>query len=545
MVGSNHPSCIDMLIIGSGPVGLTAAIEAARMGLSYRIIERKSKRHTNDSRALLLHPRLVELLEVHPTFISGLNDRATKIPCISIELIEAKTTITIGMEKQRFGDTEYPGLNSLPQYQTEECLEHVLNASGGKVEYGVAFEGLTQTAAGDGEVSVKVSTLASTGEKEEITAKYVVGADGGRSKVRESVGISLERISSSVYFVVGDIKLTDDSPNTKLPGVSVMLTKDGPVAMFPLPDNNIRLVMQAPPNTTAKNTTLDKEYLEKQLLEMTGKEFKVEIGEWMTIFEITHGVSNSYRKDHVFLVGDAAHIHSPVGGQGMNYGMWDAVSLLSKIAWAERVHNEHPDATEAIEEILASYVSERHSMGQKLVSGVKIATWVATTTNRYLQTFRNFMMRNLVSYVEKDIMRTVGQLDLAYKPSYSQFILPVPTSSWLFKSKDYICHPGQRLPNLIIENGSRLYKQVDRVRYTYICVNLTNPPATADNCIHIAPQKEQISIPAISGETLASPQTILVRPDLYVAAVELGHDSFEKLEAAVKNVFGAECYAAM
>lgn len=534
-----------MLIIGSGPVGLTAAIEAHRHGLSYRIIERKAKRHTNDSRALVLHPRMLELLEVHPTIISDVNDRATKLPWISIEQIEAKKTITIGLEKQRFGDTEYPGLSILPQYQTEKCLENVLNNGGGKVEYGVTFEGLTQTITEDGEVSVKVSTLASNGEKEEIIVKYVVGADGGRSKVRESVDISLDRMSSSVFFVVGDIKLTEGSHNTKLPGGSVMLTKDGPVLMVPLSVNYVRLVMQAPTNTSKENTTLDKEYLEKQLLEMTGKEFKVEIGEWMTIFEITHGVSNAFRKDHVFLVGDAAHIHSPVGGQGMNYGIWDAVTLVSKIAWAERVHKEHPKATEAFEEILASYATERRSMGQQMVTGVKIATEVLTTTNRYLQTFRDFMMRNLVSYVEKDMMRTTGQLDIAYKPSYSQFILPVPTSSWLFKSNDYICYPGQRLPNLMIDNGSRLYKQVGRVRYTYVCVNLKNPPATSDNCIHISPLKEQTSIPAISADTLASPQTILVRPDLYVAAVELGHDSFEKLEAAVKNIFGSECYAAM
>jgi len=109
-------------------------------------------------------------------------------------------------------------------------------------------------------------------------------------------------------------------------------------------------------------------------------------------------------------------------------------------------------------------------------------------------------------------------------------------------TKRFICHPGQRLPNLTLDDGSKLYKKVDRVRYTWICVNLSTPLDAADRCIRITPAKEQTSIPAISEETLTRAQAILVRPDLFVAAVD---DSFEKLSATVKNVFGAESYASM
>jgi len=273
---------------------------------------------------------------------------------------------------------------------------------------------------------------------------------------------------------------------------------------------------------------------------MTGKQFTLELGEWQTIFEVTHGVSDAYRNGRVFLAGDAAHVHSPIGGQGMNYGIWDAITLVSKIAWAERVLADHPEAKDAAEEILASYAEERHSMGRELVSKVKLATSIVTTRNSYLQKFRNALMQTVVPFVDKDMMRTAGQLDLAYKPSYSRFILPAPT--YWFSSKSYICQPGQRLPNLVLEDGSKLYKQIDRVRHTWICINVMEPTDAVERCIRVTPAKEQTSVPAISKETLASPQAILVRPDLFVAAVD---DSFEKLESAVKSIFGEQCFGAI
>jgi hypothetical protein len=152
------------------------------------------------------------------------------------------------------------------------------------------------------------------------------------------------------------------------------------------------------------------------------------------------------------------------------------------------------------------------------------------------------VIRNIFPYVKQDIWRKAGQLDLAYKPSYSRFILPAPTS-W-FRSNHFIGCPGHRMPNILLEDGSKLYKQIDRVRYTWISINVATPSATPDRHIYITPAqaKEQTSVPTISDDTLAKPQAILVRPDLFVAAV---NDSFAELEAAAKNVFGMECYATM
>lgn len=313
--------------------------------------------------------------------------------------------------------------------------------------------------------------------------------------------------------------------------------------MLPLGSTGeVRLFMQIPDDLTSDNTTLDKAFFEQRIVAMTGKQFDVELSEWQSMFEVTHGVSNAYRKGRVFLSGDAAHVHSPIGGQGMNYGIWDAVTLVSKISWAERVLKEHPEATVAADAILGSYDKERHSMGEELISRVSFATNIVTTRHRPLQRIRNFAMRHILSFFKQDIMRNAGQLDLAYKPSYSHFILPVP-GSW-FWPKNFIAQPGHRVPNIVLEDGSKLYKQIDRVHHTWICINIQAPPTTSDHHIYITPskQKEQTSVPAISDETLARPQAILVRPDLFVAAVD---DSVEALHVAVKHVYGVECFTAM
>jgi 2-polyprenyl-6-methoxyphenol hydroxylase-like FAD-dependent oxidoreductase len=129
MVASN-PS-IDLIIVGGGPVGLTAAIEAQRLGLSYRIIERKEKRRSNDSRAVVLHPRMLELLQTNTGFIQSISERAEKLPVANIEFVNDKKTISILNSEQNYGDTEYPSLYFLPQYLTEKSLEETLAKGGG------------------------------------------------------------------------------------------------------------------------------------------------------------------------------------------------------------------------------------------------------------------------------------------------------------------------------------------------------------------------------------------------------------------------------
>jgi len=235
-------------------------------------------------------------------------------------LIQSGVTLSVPVADSKMGDTEFPKLYLHPQYYTEKYLEECLRGDGGRaVEYGAVFEGLVES--DDGRVITATVRRGGTrdgqgGKVEEITAKYVVAADGARSKVREAVGIQLHRTQAESAFVVADLKLSGaESPCRKLPGVHVMLTKDGMFLLLPLPDEVLRAYFQVPAGTKKEDLVLNESFFEQQLKDMCGIECKVELGPWQTVFDITYGVSEAYRKRHVFLAGDAAHVHSPIGGQ--------------------------------------------------------------------------------------------------------------------------------------------------------------------------------------------------------------------------------------
>jgi len=510
---------IDVLIIGSGPVGLTAAVEAKRLGLSARIIERKAERSSHDSRALVVQSRVLELLEPMGSVVDKIVDRSFQGGEMQI-CFSKDNVVTVSLDGGNWGDTKYPFPCFLPQYDTEKSLEEELNAGERSVEYGTSLEALKQ----DDETGTRVvrSTLRrADGTEEIVESKYVVGCDGGRSKTREQLGIDLKRSESGIYFVVADVKMIGDAPfQDKNVRLRLFPRTTGTGALFSLPgENEYRILFQAPKGVTDKSgIALDKEFFENLLRERTEMDCELEMGAWQTMFEVTHGIASSFSKGRVFLAGDACHVHSPVGGQGMNYGMQDAINLLWKLAWAERAAARDPPAKESVDFILSTYGDERHAVGMALIQVVDIATLVVTTRNWFLQLCRNFIMHNVLPVMSKDGVRTMGQLDLKYDPGCSKII--VEKGFW----DRFICKPGERLPNLRLKDGSLLHSHVDRVRHTWIFLNMEALSSSLGGmtAISVIPvdEKEQTSAPVISQSTLMRPQVLLVRPDLWVAGCD-------------------------
>merc|ERR1712227_437711 len=201
---------------------------------------------------------------------------------------------------------------------------------------------------------------------------------GGRSKTRELAGIEMNRHVSDAHFVVADIALKGNPPlRSRGDGKCIHVFPSGQGMNVFLPiagKNSYRFFAQAPKGITSKDqVTLDVTFLEKFLKERTGLDFSVELlGSWNTIFKVTHGISDSHVRGNVILVGDASHVHSPVGGQGMNLGMQDAMNLLWKLAWAKRVEEEGGDK-------------------------VEIGTRILTTRNPIVQAIRNFAMKTFLT----------------------------------------------------------------------------------------------------------------------------------------------------
>jgi NADPH-dependent dioxygenase len=427
-----------------------------------------------------------------------------------------------------WGDTNYPNLHILPQYETERILEGAFNDDGGHVEYGVSLEDLAQS-----DDNLVTTTLRNTTDEttETVKSKFVIGADGGRSKTRDLIGIKIDRHQSDAYFIVADIVFKNEPAEFqgKQKNMHLFPSKKGVAVLLPLPKQNaFRLLAHAPLGITSKDElNLDENFFEQLLLERTGIQFEVGLGPWQTIFEMTHGSSESFRIKNVMLAGDASHIHSPVGGQGMNLGIQDAMNLLWKLAWVKRISEATPteegqeteeEVASTIETILSSYNSERQSLVQALVKRVEFATKMIATRNPVLQSIRSMAIRIVLSSnIMKNGFRNLGQLEMHFSPESSPIIIENQT-----KKATFICDPGQRLPNIRLDDDSHLHSHIDRVRYTWLFLN-TNTTKSSGSWKVVqaipAPSDKQVSIPSISEKTLAAQQVLLVRPDQFLAAV--------------------------
>ena len=527
-------------------VGLTAAVEAKRLGLSVRIIERKRNRSSHDSRALVVHPRVMELLETiqDGALTKEIEKTAFDLQGVTIYLKklfprwlqntddgddDTFVRLNIDVKQTIWGDTDYRNEYFLPQYKTERILEDAFNADGGQVEYGISLENLTQH---DNLVTTTLHN-ANGNSTVTLTSKWVLGADGGRSKTRNLVGIKLNRIPSNLYFIVADVVFKGRPPLVDRPsgkGGHIFSSQKGVVALLPLSvENSYRLVAKAPEGVTnADQVNLDEEFFEQFLLDRTARKFEVEVGPWRTIFHVTHGSSDFYRNRNVMLAGDAAHVHSPIGGQGMNLGIQDANNVLWKLAWAKRIleaaSNEEEQAqADACEEIiLDSYHSERHALGQELVRSVEIATKLLNSKNRFVQFIRDIYIRiALQTGQAKNNFRKAGQLEMAYTPDSSSIIIESKIK------KRCIVSPGHRVPNIRLEDGSRLHSHIDRIRHTWVFLNSTGSSSTPSQeasgakVVSVIPSKigDQVSVPKISKSAFEAQQVLLVRPDQFVAAV--------------------------
>jgi len=613
---------VDLLVVGAGPVGLAAALEARRLGLTCRVVDRLPRRNDKDSRAVVVHARVLELLatatsegppntatdstakndndnDKHGSVVSRILQQSFRPDAVAFhfdegDFVEARPHHDGGVVA--WGDTEFPFLTFLPQHDTERVLETALNERYGlRVEYGTALVDLEQQQEPENGCSYVISTLvrsASDGngdgadqqqqqqQRSTVRSRYVLGADGGRSRTRDLVGtIRMDRSHSGTYFYVADVTLGDPVPAALLlllrggkdadadaKALHVFAAhRDGVLVLLPLPGKNeFRIFSRARDGVTPRTTTkaeMNESFYEELLKERTGgTDFRVSrLGDWNALFEITHGVSDSFRRGNVFLAGDAAHVHSPVGGQGMNYGIQDAVNLAWKLAWAERIRRRQQNSSSSgrnggdgnnekdIDAILNTYETERHAMGEQLISTVQPATVLVTTQSRLLQFLRNAAVRFAfwMRLPQRIGFRAVGQLDLCYKPSWSRIILDNNGSSsrtsWLSylasiagrKRESFIVAPGKRLPNLTLDDGTRLYSKIDRVRHTWVLVNYDDEDDESAQHINVltsqqpvvrvkpAGAQQQKSVPCIDDSTLSKRQAVLVRPDLYVAAVDV------------------------
>jgi 2-polyprenyl-6-methoxyphenol hydroxylase-like FAD-dependent oxidoreductase len=382
----------DVLIVGAGPTGLTLALDLARRGISFRLIDAAASPFAG-SRGKGIQPRTLEIFEDFGV-IEAILATGARYPRVRIHLGPFSLRAgSLAPSKQPTEGVPYPNLWMVPQSRTEQILRERLAELGGQVECGKALATFTQTEHG-------VDAVLKSGEV--VRATFLVGCDGGHSTVRKVLGLRLEgEAIDDEPMLVADLEIEGLDRRDWHIWPSVV---GGVIGLCPLPNTPLfQLIARAKAESGIEDT----------VLKVTGH--RVQRVAWSSIYQPAVRMVDCYRVGRVLLAGDAAHVHPPAGGQGLNTGIQDAYNLGWKLACVVR---GGPDS------LLDTYEAER----------LPIAATVLGLSRRLHQT--------------RSIKRgeTTNQLGLHYRTS--------SLSSGVTLGR---LHPGDRMPDLRLEDGSRLF----------------------------------------------------------------------------------------
>ncbi|CAA9473050.1 MAG: hypothetical protein AVDCRST_MAG58-4068 [uncultured Rubrobacteraceae bacterium] len=386
----------DVLIVGAGPTGLTLACELLRRGVGCRIVDKAASPATT-SRALGLQPRTLELFDA-----MGVVDRvlATGGAVTDANLYAGdRLLLTLSAAGLRNLDTPYPRLWITPQASVERPLIERLLELGGTVERSRELEGFRQT---DSSVIATVKHGDSY-ETEEILAGWLVGCDGARSRVRKALGVAFEGDTYEERFLLAD---ADVDWSRERDRTHTWFPPDGMFTVFPLPGTSQWRIFAVLEDETVPPLSL--ELFQRLLSERTGDvETPLSNPTWMSDFTINRRMVDRYRVERAFLAGDAAHVHSPFGAQGMNTGIQDACNLGWKLALVVQ--------GEASERLLDTYEEERLPVARRVLAQTDTNTRVLLSDNPVMRFLRERVLT--LDRVQAYAARRSSQLFINYRSS--------------------------------------------------------------------------------------------------------------------------------
>ena len=392
-----------ILIIGAGPTGLVLALWLTHLGIKVRIIDKTSEPGTT-SRALGVQARTLELYQQIGLDLPVL-DRGYRV--------EAGNLWLGGVIKGRLrlgdighGLSPFPFLLIYPQDEHERLLIQWLS------ERGVSVERQTElTAFTDDGTQVTATLRKPDGSSETCAASYIAGCDGARSFVRHASGIGFPGGTYEQLFYVADVEASGPPMNGEL---NIDLSATDFIAVFPLKDaNRARLIGTVRDERARLGRDLTFEDISGQSMQ----DFKIQVSRvnWFSTYHVHHRVAQSFKKGRAFLLGDAAHVHSPAGGQGMNTGIGDAINLAWKLAAVLK--------GEALEALLDSYEPERIAFARRLVATTDQVFTAASSPSTFARVLRTWVIPWLMPVmfalapVRRFGFRTISQTVVNYRGS--------------------------------------------------------------------------------------------------------------------------------
>ncbi|MBS1953262.1 MAG: FAD-dependent monooxygenase [Cyanobacteria bacterium SZAS-4] len=386
---------LPVLIVGAGPVGLTMALALDIAGIKFRIID-KAPHRSEKSKALGVHARTLELLESlgmvdtflqhgHIVHSTNIYNGSKKLVHLSLDEIQSP----------------YPFALMIPQSETEKVLAEELAERGISIEREMEVTNFTQD-----EDSITATVKRNDGSEELIQTNWLLGCDGAHSTVRHTLGLKFEGATYDEGFATIDCYVDWNHADDELTG---FVSEDGIVFFFPMGNRRYRIIADGPMHKPDDVLTL--EQMQTIVNDRCGSVIPLSDPVWITWFAINRRSVQQYRQGRAFVSGDAAHVHSPVMGQGMNTGMQDALNLAWKLELVEKGI--------AAPDLLNSYQDERHPIGQKLLKNTDAMTKLVTIRNPIAQQVRNHLIPVLAhqEVVQERACKTLSMVGLNYRSS--------------------------------------------------------------------------------------------------------------------------------
>ncbi|MEU3606497.1 FAD-dependent oxidoreductase [Streptomyces sp. NPDC035033] len=468
--GDRPTTDTDVIVVGAGPTGLLLAGDLAAAGLRVTLVERRPAGRSNLTRAFGVHARTLELLDTR-----GLADA---LEVTGTRLTRMRLFGHLSLDLSRL-PSRYNHLLITPQYEVERLLEQRAADAGVTFRHGTALDALQQDADG-----VTAHLTDPDGTPRTLRAHHLVGTDGHRSTVRTALGLPFPGTSVIRSIVLADVRLTDE------PAASLTVNGNGDTFAFvaPFGDGWYRVMGWDRTRQVPDSEPVDLDEVRALARRALGTDHGMHDARWISRFHSDERQAPAYRVGRVFLAGDAAHVHSPAGGQGMNTGLQDAANLSWKLIAVHRGEAPDPEA------LLDSYQAERHPVGAMVLrtSGALIRLAMAhTPATRALRALATTALDTLRPASAK-ALGTLSGLGISYAPA--------PGGGRT---------SGRRAPDVALREG-RLHALLRAGEFVLI-----TPQGAAPALPPTAPTTTARTVHATWPDP-ARRTTVLVRPDGYV-----------------------------
>jgi 2-polyprenyl-6-methoxyphenol hydroxylase-like FAD-dependent oxidoreductase len=526
------PQHTSVLIVGAGPSGLMMAAQLLRHGVQPVIIDTK-KGPTNQSKALVVQARSLEIYRQ-----LGIVDEVIKNgnPVMGAALchggaIKASYDLTgIGT-----GQTPFPFMQLYPQAQNERVLLDYLTRNCCPVYWETSLTSITQNEKG---VSV---TLKNGDTSYNLTSNWLIGADGAHSTVRKQLAIPFEGETYQHNFYLADVELNNSQLNNHY--VQLFLEKKGFAGFFPMPGNDKFRIVGNIPQQMADNKDLKLADVLPHLNQIATYNINIRHEDWFTTYRLHHRMASQFRNERSFLIGDAAHIHSPVGGQGMNTGLQDAYNLAWKLAAV--INGQISDF------ILDSYAAERMPVAKDLLNSTDRAFSIIMSGNWLVNIFKTWLLPKILNTAwkkessRKAFFKRISQTGINYRDSKLNLQLGGVTK----------IKAGDRLPYLEIFDEKKktktdLHAWCSKPGFTLITLGdinegflftlakwITQDYSGGVNFFHLPPSQKNRNVFDAFQVKGGERKALIIRPDMHIGYINTIID-IEIMNNYLQNIVG-------